>query len=47
MSPVLFSLYVNDMPSPSHHVNLAPYADDTAIMATSSNPTLLVIYLAS
>jgi len=23
MSPILFSLYVNDMPSPSHHVELA------------------------
>jgi len=35
ISPVLFSLYVNDMPSPSHHVELALYADDTAIIATS------------
>jgi hypothetical protein len=32
ISPVLFSLYVNDMPSPSHHVELALYADDTAII---------------
>ena len=36
ISPVLFSLYVNDMPSPSHHVELALYAHDTAIIATSS-----------
>jgi len=28
ISPVLFSLYVNDMPSHSHHVELALYADD-------------------
>jgi hypothetical protein len=31
VSPVLFSLYVNDMPVPSRHVELALYADDTAI----------------
>jgi hypothetical protein len=34
ISPVLFSLYVNDMPALSHHVELALYADDTAIIAT-------------
>ena len=44
-SPVLFSLYVNDMPSPLHHVQLALYRDDTAIIATSRKPTLLVSYL--
>jgi len=47
ISPVLFSLYVNDMPSPSHHVELALYADDKAIIATSRKPTLLVSYLES
>jgi hypothetical protein len=41
------SLYVNDMPSPSHHVELALYADDTSIIATSRRPTLLVSYLES
>ena len=46
ISPVLFSLYV-DIPSPSHHVELALYADDTAIIATSCKPTLLVSYLES
>jgi hypothetical protein len=45
ISPVLFSLYVIDMPSASHHVQLARYADDRAIIATSRNPTLLVSYL--
>jgi len=45
--PVLFSLYVNDIPSPSHHVELALYVDDTAIIATSRKPTLLVNYLDS
>ena len=47
ISPVLFSLYVNDMPSHSHHIKLALYADDTAIIATSRKPTLLVSYLES
>jgi hypothetical protein len=47
ISPVLFSLYVNDMPSPSHHVELALYADDGAVKATSRKPTLLVSYLES
>jgi hypothetical protein len=48
MSPVLFSLYVNDMlPLPSHHVELALNADDTAIIATSRKPTLLFSYLES
>jgi len=42
----LFSLYVNNMPSPSHHVELALYSD-TAIIATSSKPTLLVSYMES
>ena len=47
ISPVLFSLYVNDMPPPSHHVELALYADDTSIIATSRKPMLLVSYLES
>jgi len=47
ISPVLFSLHVNDMPSPSHHVELALYADDTAIIATSRKPRLVVSYLES
>ena len=38
--PVLFSLCVNDMPWPSHLVNLALYADDTAVIAMSCKPTL-------
>jgi len=44
ISPVFFSLYVNDIPPPSHHVELAIYADDTAIIATSRKPTLLFSY---
>jgi hypothetical protein len=47
ISPVLFSLYINDMPSPSHHAELPLYADDTTIIATSRKPTLLVSYLES
>jgi hypothetical protein len=45
ISPVLFSLYVNNMPVPSRHVELALYADATAIIATSRSPALLVSYL--
>jgi hypothetical protein len=39
VSPVLFSLCVNDIPTPSRHV------DDTAFVATSLSPSLLVGYL--
>jgi hypothetical protein len=35
------------MPSPSYHVELALYAGDTAIRATSRKPTLLASYLES
>jgi hypothetical protein len=33
------------MPPPSQNAELALYADDTAIIATSRKPTLLVSYL--
>jgi Reverse transcriptase (RNA-dependent DNA polymerase). len=42
ISPVLFSFYVNDIPTPSRHLELAQYADDTALVATSKHPALLV-----
>jgi hypothetical protein len=45
VSPVLFSLYVNDIPTPSRHVELAQYADNTALIAMSPDPSLLVGYL--
>jgi len=44
ISPVLFSLYVNNMPKTSHHVELTLCADDTAILATSRTPVLLSSY---
>jgi len=47
ISPVVFSLYVNEMPSPSQHIDLALYAHDTAIIATSRKPALLVSNLES
>jgi hypothetical protein len=47
ISPVLFSLYVNDMPSPLHHVQLALHADDTANIAMTRKSMLLVSYLES
>ena len=43
ISPVLFSLYVNDMLSSSLHVELGLYAD--AVIATSCQPALLGKYL--
>jgi hypothetical protein len=45
VSPVLFSPYVNDIPTPSRHVELALYADDRVLIATSRSPLLLVRYL--
>jgi hypothetical protein len=42
ISPVLFSLYVSDMPTPSSQVDLALYAYDTAVIVTSRRPVLLV-----
>jgi hypothetical protein len=43
ISPVLFTPYFKE--NPSHHVELPLYAYDTAIIATSRKPTLLVSYL--
>jgi hypothetical protein len=40
-------MYVNDLLSPSHHVELDLYAYYAAIIATSRRPTLLVSYLES
>ena len=45
ISPVLFSLYVNNIPTPSPHIELAQYADDTPLVATSKHPAHLVKYL--
>jgi hypothetical protein len=42
---VLFSLYVNDIPTPSRHVELAQYADDTVLVSTPRSPSLFVGYL--
>jgi hypothetical protein len=39
---VLFSLYVNDIPTPSRQVELVQYADDTALAATSRSSSLLL-----
>jgi hypothetical protein len=45
VSPALFSLYLNDIPTPFRHVQLAQYTDDTTLVAMSSSPSLLVSYL--
>jgi retron-type reverse transcriptase len=47
VSPVLCSLYVNDIPTYSRHVELTQYADDTALVARSRSPSLLADYLES
>jgi Reverse transcriptase (RNA-dependent DNA polymerase). len=46
ISSVLFSLYVKDIPTPSHYIELAQYADNTALVAMLNQPTLLLKYLA-
>jgi len=45
ISRVLVSLYVNDMPTPSHHVELALYANDIAISATFRSPKATTLNL--
>ena len=45
ISPVLFTLYVNDIPTPWRHFELAQYADGTAPVATSGSSKHLVMYL--
>jgi hypothetical protein len=47
ISPVLFSLYVNDITLTAQHVDLTLYVVETAVIATSRKPTLLVKYLES
>lgn len=42
---MLSSLYVNDIPTPSHHDKLAQNIDDMAVIAISSSPSLLVGYV--
>jgi hypothetical protein len=44
VSHVLFSLYVNDTPTPSRHVDLAQYADNTAVIAKPRSPSVFVCY---
>jgi hypothetical protein len=44
-SPVLFSLYVKYVATPSLHVLLALYAEDRALVATSRSPSLLFNYM--
>jgi hypothetical protein len=44
VSPVLCSLYVNEMLSQFRHVKLALNADDTALATTSPKPSLLISF---
>jgi hypothetical protein len=43
--PVLISLYGKGVSTPSSHVELVMYADDTALVATFRSPALLISYM--
>ena len=46
LSPLLFLIYVNDMPNPTHHqTNKSQFADDAGQWAMSKNIDLAVEYL--
>ena len=46
LSPLLFLIYVNDMPNPTHHqTNKSHFADDASQWAVSKNIDLAVEYL--
>ena len=45
ISTVLFSFYVNNLLSPSSHIELALYAADMSVIVTCRQPALFVIYL--
>ena len=46
LSPLLFLIYVNDMPDPTHHqTNKSQFADDAGQWAVSKNIDLAVEYL--
>ena len=46
LSPLLFLIYANDMPNPSHHqTNKSQFADDTGQRAVSKNIDLAAEYL--
>ena len=46
LSPLLFLIYVNAMPNPTHHqTNKSQFADDTGQWAVSKNIDLAVEYL--
>ena len=46
LSPLLFPIYVNDMPNPTHHqTNKSQFADDAGQWAVSKNIDLAAEYL--
>jgi hypothetical protein len=45
ISPVLFSLYLNDMLKTSRHFRLSLYAEIIAVVATSRSPSIFVCYI--
>jgi hypothetical protein len=44
-SPLCCLFYVNDIPTPSHRVELANYADEKALVGTSRSSSLVFFYL--
>jgi hypothetical protein len=44
-APVLFSLYVNAVPTPSRRAEPARYTDDTVLVALSRSLSHLVVYV--
>jgi hypothetical protein len=45
ISLVLFSVYLNDIPAPSCHIELAQYVDNMALIAVSRSQLLFTDYL--
>ena len=40
LGPLLFSLYINDLPQHCHRVNIQLYADDTVLYTNAKNAQL-------